>query len=83
MSEIIKNKYLDFGGLKKYDELINSAGQIPLGQMDELLEHCEINSKTIKIADENEEEYNMICSLNCIVFSKYEEDIVNGIHCEM
>ena len=29
MSEIIKNKYLDFGGLKKYDELIK--GYIALG----------------------------------------------------
>ena len=59
-------------GQKKYDELINSAGQIPLGQMDELLEHCEINSKTIKIADENADRFEELLNKDKVLYAKVD-----------
>lgn len=59
-------------GEKKYDELINSAGKIPLGQMDELLEHCEINSKTIKIADENADRFEQLLNKEKVLYARVD-----------
>lgn len=59
-------------GEKKYDDLINSAGKIPLGQMDELLNHCEVNSQTITIDDADADRFEQLLNQDKVLYAKVD-----------
>ena len=59
-------------GAKKYKELIKNAGQIPLGQMDRLIEEYKIKSNTITIADIHAKRFEELLNNNKVLYAKVD-----------